>query len=254
MSSSQYRERLKTAPAEEQEARRQRAREACVRYRAKNRIQLMVMTRARRIQDFGSKYGLVAFERKMEDKIQCRLRRQETRRRKGRHSTPPTTVTWKRCQHHSESSGEDITPSKKRPRTHVPTKRRCRRDPESALSSFDDEAHHAPTPSVPKKARPSKPTRVAAPDSSDEDEPTRLGTAAPTSTSIHRGAASARTQESSWGNGARQGKPLLGRVRRAPGSPSPRGSRGDSTNSTDSDSKYSESESESAIPFGLNHY
>ncbi|KAJ6450234.1 hypothetical protein C8R47DRAFT_1230346 [Mycena vitilis] len=79
-----YRLRLKSAPPQEREASLQRAREARARYREKNRSQLLTTARCKRIGEFGRKYGLAAFEAKIERRIARKYAKAERRRRKSR--------------------------------------------------------------------------------------------------------------------------------------------------------------------------
>ncbi|KAJ6454921.1 hypothetical protein C8R47DRAFT_1228443 [Mycena vitilis] len=85
---AKYRLRLKSAPPEEREESLSRARAARARYREKNREQLLDSARCKRIGAFGQKFGLVAFEAKIERRVERRLLKADRKRRKSRPSAP----------------------------------------------------------------------------------------------------------------------------------------------------------------------
>ncbi|KAJ7928682.1 hypothetical protein B0H13DRAFT_1860255 [Mycena leptocephala] len=113
-----YRLRLKSAPAEEQEAATQRAREARARYRDKNREHLKDLARCQRIVDFGKKHGMLVYEQKLQQRLaRRRLRSERPRRRstaKAKKMREPTSMstnaetieqTWAFAQQYIQSRG-----------------------------------------------------------------------------------------------------------------------------------------------------
>ncbi|KAJ6449812.1 hypothetical protein C8R47DRAFT_1084620 [Mycena vitilis] len=79
-----YRSKLKELSPEEQEAATLRAREARARYRERHRAELLHVARCKRLAAYAEKYGMAAYEAKIERKEQRMLERQERPRRRDR--------------------------------------------------------------------------------------------------------------------------------------------------------------------------
>ncbi|KAJ7622772.1 hypothetical protein DFH06DRAFT_1143104 [Mycena polygramma] len=81
---ARYRQNLKTAPPDKQEASKQRAREARARYREKNRSDLAAALRCKRLVEFSNKFGFEAYEAKVQRRAERARIRSERMRRKAR--------------------------------------------------------------------------------------------------------------------------------------------------------------------------
>ncbi|KAJ7429224.1 hypothetical protein B0H11DRAFT_1945579 [Mycena galericulata] len=234
-----HRLKLKSAPPEQQEASRQRAREARARYREKNRIQLMIMSRARRIEEFGHKYGMVALEAKFEKSLERKRLKIEKKRRKGRISAPGKPISNKRQRDAEPSSDEeDPIDAPLRPPRNAPHQRKHKR----RLHPSDEE-DPTDTPLAP--PRNERHQRSGSSSSSSQSaHSSDLGRSRPerkirdSSSDTHHGQRGVRRQE----------RLTLGPVRRAPGTPTPKGVR-DEEEDDESSSDSSGMDAPISFPF-----
>ncbi|KAJ7473865.1 hypothetical protein B0H11DRAFT_1918680 [Mycena galericulata] len=232
-----HRLKLKSAPPEQQEASRQRAREARARYREKNRIQLMIMSRARRIEEFGHKFGMVALEAKFEKNLERKRLKIEKKRRKGRISAPGKPISNKRRREAELSSDEEdpVDAPLRPPRNEQHQCKRKRRPPPS------DEEDPTDTPLRPPRNERQQRSSGSSSSSSQSARSSNLGQSRPerkirdSSSDTHHGR-EVRRQE----------RLTLGRVRRAPGTPTPKGVRDEEEDDEEDESSSSDSSDEDA--------
>ncbi|KAJ7026090.1 hypothetical protein C8F04DRAFT_1190896 [Mycena alexandri] len=133
---ARYRLKLKSAPAEEQEASKVRAREARARYREKNRTDMLASARCKRIEEFGNKYGLLAFEAKLRRSFEKKCLKFERRRRKGRPHVKKHALPVAQSD---ADDDEDDDEDDKRRRAHIHELRKARRRRQAAVASDSDD-------------------------------------------------------------------------------------------------------------------
>ncbi|KAJ7511249.1 hypothetical protein B0H11DRAFT_2215088 [Mycena galericulata] len=104
---------------------------------AANRIQLMVMSRARRIEEFGHKYGMIALEEKFQRSLERKQLKIDKIRRKSRIAASGKPVSNKRRREPDTSSSDEAGAADPpcRPHRH----KRHHRVPRRAEVSFDEE-------------------------------------------------------------------------------------------------------------------